>query len=33
VLPHDQPAIIEPGVMDFLNGSAVLRWAEVTIGL
>ena len=33
VLPHDQPAIIEPRVIDFLNGSAVLRWAEVTLGL
>jgi hypothetical protein len=33
VLPHDRPAIIEPGVIDFLNGSSVLRWAEVTLGL
>ena len=33
VLPHDRPAIIEPGVIDFLNGSTVLRWAEVTLGL
>ena len=33
VLPHDRSAIIEPGVIDFLNGSTVLRWAEVTLGL
>ena len=33
VLPHDRPAIIEPGVIAFLNGSTVLRWAEVTLGL
>jgi hypothetical protein len=33
VLPHDRPAIIEPDVIEFLNGSTVLRWAEVTLGL
>jgi hypothetical protein len=33
VLPHDRPATIEPGVIEFLNGSAVLRWAEAAIGL
>jgi hypothetical protein len=33
VLGHDRPAIIEPGVIEFLNGSTVLRWAEVTLGL
>jgi len=33
VLPHDQPAMSEPGVIDFLNGSTVLRWAEVALGL
>jgi hypothetical protein len=33
VLQHDRPATIEPGVIDFLNGSTVLRWAEVTLGL
>jgi hypothetical protein len=33
VLPHDRPAIIEPGVLAFLNGSTVLRWAEVALGL
>jgi hypothetical protein len=33
VLPHDRPALIEPGVIAFLNGSTVLRWPEVTLGL
>jgi hypothetical protein len=33
VLPHDRPAMIEPGVIDFLNGGTVLRWAEVALGL
>jgi hypothetical protein len=33
VLPHDRPAVIEPGVIAFLNGTTVLRWAEVTLGL
>jgi hypothetical protein len=33
VLPHDRPAMIEPGVIEFLNGSTVLSWAEVTLGL
>ena len=33
VLGHDQPAAIEPGVIEFLNGKTVLRWAEVTLGL
>jgi Flp pilus assembly protein CpaB len=33
VLPHDRPAMIEPGVLAFLNGSTVLRWAEVALGL
>jgi hypothetical protein len=33
VLQHDRPATIEPSVIDFLNGSTVLRWAEVTLGL
>jgi hypothetical protein len=28
-----RPAMIEPGVVDFLNGSTVLRWAEVALGL
>jgi hypothetical protein len=33
VLPHDRPAIIEPGVIEFLNSGIVLHWAEVTLGL
>ena len=33
VLLQDRPAMIEPGVIEFLNGSTVLRWAEVTLGL
>ena len=33
VLPHDQPAMIEPSVIDFLSGDTVRRWAEVTLGL
>jgi hypothetical protein len=33
VLPHDRPAFMEPGVIEFLNGSTVLRWAEATLGL
>jgi hypothetical protein len=33
VLGHDRPAAIEPGVLEFLNGDTVLRWAEVTLGL
>jgi hypothetical protein len=33
VLGHDRPAAIEPGVIDFLSGKTVLRWAEVTLGL
>lgn len=33
ILSHDQPALIEPGVIEFLNGSTVLRWTEVALGL
>ena len=33
VLGHDRLAAIEPGVIAFLNGNRVLRWAEVTLGL
>ena len=33
VLPHDRPATIEPGVMEILNSSSVLHWAEVAIGI
>jgi hypothetical protein len=33
VVGHDRPADIEPGVIAFLNGSTVMRWAEITLGL
>ena len=33
VIGHGQPGVLEPGVLEFLNGKTVLRWAEVTLGL
>ena len=33
VLGHDQPAAAEPGVIEFLNGNTVMRWAEIALGL
>jgi hypothetical protein len=33
VLGHDRPAAAEPAVIEFLSGSTVMRWAEVTLGL
>ena len=33
VLGHDQPTVIEPSVIEFLNGRTVQHWAEVTLGL
>jgi hypothetical protein len=33
VVAHDRPAAIEPGVIEFLNGKTILRWAEETLGL
>ena len=33
VVGHDRPAAVEPSVIEFLNGSTVMRWAEVTLGL
>jgi hypothetical protein len=33
VLPHDRPATIEPGVMEFLNSRPVVHWAEVALGI
>ncbi|MEH2501771.1 hypothetical protein V1290_000582 [Bradyrhizobium sp. AZCC 1578] len=33
VLGHDRPAAIEPSVIEFLNGSTVMRWAEIALGL
>ena len=32
-LGRNRPEAIEPGVIEFLNGKTVLRWAEVTLGL
>jgi hypothetical protein len=33
VLGHEQPAAIEPAVLEFLNSKTVMHWAEVTLGL
>jgi hypothetical protein len=33
VVGHGRPAAIEPAAIEFLNGSTVRRWAEVTLGL
>ena len=33
LLPHDQPAAIEPAVMAFLNSQTILHWAEVALGI
>jgi hypothetical protein len=33
VLPHDRPATIEPSVMEFLNSSTILHWAELALGI
>ena len=33
VLGHDRSAAAEPGVIEFLNGNTVMRWAEITLGL
>ncbi|MGB6440636.1 MAG: hypothetical protein WBE89_15240 [Methyloceanibacter sp.] len=33
VVTNDQPATIEPGVIEFLNSKTILSWAEVTLGL
>ena len=33
VLPHDRPATVEPGVMEFLNSRPVVHWAEVALGI
>ena len=33
VLGDDQPAMIEPDVIAFLNSETILRWAERTLGL
>ena len=33
VVGHDKPAVLEPGVIEFLNSKTILHWAEVTLGL
>ena len=33
VTDHQQPSVIEPAVIEFLNSKTVLHWAEVTLGL
>ena len=33
VVPHDQAATIEPGVMEFLNSRTVSHWAELAFGI
>ena len=33
VVTNDQPATIEPSVIEFLNSKTILSWAEVTLGL
>ena len=33
VLGRDRPETIEPSVIEFLNSSTAMRWAEVTLGL
>jgi len=33
VLGHDRPETIEPSVIEFLNSSTAMRWAEITLGL
>jgi hypothetical protein len=33
VVAHDDPAAIEPSVIDFLNSKVIVHWAEVTLGL
>jgi hypothetical protein len=33
VIPHDRPAEIESGVIEFLNSSCLLHWAESALGI
>ena len=33
VIPHGRPALLEDDVIGFLNSPAVLRWAEIAIGI
>ena len=33
VVAHDDPAAIEPSIIDFLNSKTIVHWAELTLGL
>ncbi len=33
LVEHNRPGDVEAGVIEFLNGPIVMRWAEVTLGL
>jgi hypothetical protein len=33
VVSHDRPSDIEPRVVEFLNSSSVLHWAEIALGI
>jgi hypothetical protein len=33
VVAHDQPTVIEPSVIAFLNSQTIVHWAEVTLGV
>jgi hypothetical protein len=33
VVANSRPLAVERGVLEFLNGQTILRWAEVTLGL
>jgi hypothetical protein len=33
VVAHDQPAAIEPSIIDFLNSKTIVHWTELTLGL
>lgn len=33
VVAHENPAAIEPSIVDFLNSKTIVHWAELTLGL
>ena len=33
VVGHDQPGMVEPSIIAFLNSDVVVHWAEITLGL
>jgi hypothetical protein len=33
LVEHDRPGDVEAGVIEFLSGPTVMRWAEITLGL